>query len=94
MAAKKGQAGGIARAASMTPEQRHEQASKAANVRWRNKGGAANKPDKPLYVGGEYLIEASAVALVALIDDKWAVVQVDDNKPFVCDVKFLKASGL
>ena len=88
---KKGQAGGIARAACMTPEQRHEQASKAANVRWRNKGGAANKP---LYVGGEYLIEASAVALVALIDDKWAVVQVDDNKPFVCDVKFLKARGL
>jgi len=144
MATKKGQAGGIARAASMAPEQRSEQASKAANARWSRRqreiddavhaalserefvhaessrilarlaavirAGASDdviaecleneinhraeppqKPDKPLYVGGEYLIEASTVELVALIDGKWAVAQVGNNKPFVCGIEKLKA---
>ena len=140
---KKGQAGGKARAASMTAEQRTERASKAANARWikrqqeidsavntalnerefvhaessrilarlaaviragasddviaecleneiNHRAESSQKPDKPLYVGGEYIIEASKVQLLAVVSDEWAVVRVGNEIPFVCDVKQLK----
>lgn len=142
MVTKKGQAGGIARAEKMTPQQRSEQATAAANARWIKRrqeidnavhvalserefmdaessrilarlaavirAGASDdviaerleneinhraeppeKPSAPLYVGTEYLIEASKVALVALIE-KWAVVQVGNEMPFVCGIEKLK----
>jgi len=80
MAEKKGSAGGIARAKSLTQDERTQQARNAAAARWQGRR----------IIGREYLLDASAVQLLAVVNDEWVVVRVGDEMPFVCDVKQLK----
>jgi len=96
MATKKGKAGGEARAAALTPERRRNIAKMGAAKRWGiNPTQEAPEPpgieSQPVYyVGGKYRLEDGMVALVGIIDSKWAVCQVDDFKPFVTQIKNLK----
>lgn len=101
---KKGRAGGKARAAKMTPQQRSEQAKGAANARWRKSITIELvKPDESIYkIGGKYLLhdhgggcgaylEPFEVILMALdIENKYAMVRRPKCIAFVCEVKQLK----
>jgi len=84
MATKKGQAGGKARAESLTQDERTQQARNAAAARWQGRR----------IIGREYLLDASVVQLLAVVADEWAVVRVGDEMPFVCDVNKLKKRGV
>jgi len=81
---KKGSEGGKARAQSLTQNERTQQARNAAAARWQGRR----------IIGREYLLESSAVQLLAVVSGEWAVVRVGDEMPFVCDVNKLKKRGV
>ncbi len=100
MANKKPEIGGLARAAALTPEQRTKIAKMGAASRWGKKPAPNhsmswhNTPpgiesQAAYYVGGEYRLDGAAVALVGIIDGKWAVCQIGDCKPSVTELKNL-----